>query len=103
MADEPSITRLRLVSRLASVVMIAAALLMGLWPVTGTYDSESFTCGSALLGTADDQGYGGTENYDACLRERSHLRWIALGNLTVGLVLLGAAGSSRRSPHHADA
>jgi hypothetical protein len=96
MEEEPPVKRLRLVSGLASVVMIAAALLMGLWPVAGTYDSESFTCGSAFLGTSDDLGYGGTENYDACLRERSHLRWIALGNVTVGVVLLGAVGSSRR-------
>lgn len=96
MEDGHPIKRLRLVSAVASVVMIGAALLMGLWPVAGSYDSESFTCGSAFLGTSDDLGYGGTENYDACLRERSHLRWVALGNFTVGVVLLGAAGSARR-------
>lgn len=95
MAEPSSLPRLRMVSTIAAIVMIGAALTIGLWPVAGVYDSESFNCGSAFLGTSDDGGYAGTENYDACLRERGHLRWIGLGILSVGVVLLGAAWASR--------
>jgi hypothetical protein len=81
-----------------SLALLASGLLIGLMPVGGTFDSESFTCGSSFLAT-DGTGYEGTEQYAACDRERSHLRWIASANVALGAVLLGAvsAGARRRS------
>jgi hypothetical protein len=90
---------LRLISTVVALVLLGSGLVVGFWPVSGAYDSESFSCGSALLGTADDGGYGGTREYEECDRERTHLRWIALSNLTLGVVLLGGVvWSARREP-----
>jgi hypothetical protein len=81
-----------------ALALLASGLLIGLVPVAGKFDSESFTCGSSFF-AADETGYEGTEQYDACDRERSHLRWIALANLAFGIVLLGAVSSgARRRP-----
>ena len=82
-----------------SLALLASGLLIGLVPVGGRFDSESFTCGSSFFG-ADETGYEGTEQYDACDRERGHLRWIALGNLAFGIVLLGAVSSAARTRSH---
>lgn len=87
---------LRLNSTVVSVVLLCSGLLVGFWPVGGAYDSESFSCGSAFLGTTDDGGYGGTEQYHACDRERTHLRWIALSDLALGVVLFGGVVWSAR-------
>ena len=95
MTTQSSVGRLRLTTIVASVVLIGASLVIGLWPVTGIYDSESFSCGSAFLGILDDKSYEGTEGYSACIRERSHLRWIGAG-LFLGAVLGTAASASGR-------
>lgn len=78
-----------------SLALLASGLFIGLVPVGGKFDSESFTCGSSFF-AADESGYEGTEQYDACERERSHLRWIALANLAFGIVLLSAVSSGAR-------
>jgi hypothetical protein len=95
--DRLSVGILRWAWIVAAVVLIGAALMIGMRPVNGIFDSESFTCGSAFFGTGDDQGYGGTGQYDACLRERDHLRWIAGGSLVGGVALLGAVATSARA------
>jgi hypothetical protein len=83
-------------SAVVSLALLASGLLIGLVPVGGTFDSESFTCGSSFFADAGT-GYEGTEQYDACDRERSHLRWIALTNVALGIVLLGAVSSGART------
>ncbi len=88
-----------LVATAVGFVLICAAVGIGFLPVSGTYDSESFSCGSPVLGVQDDGGYGGTEVYEACDRERVHRRWFALGALVLGAVLIGAVIlSGRRQP-----
>jgi hypothetical protein len=95
--DRLSVGILRWAWIVAAVVLICAALMIGSRPVSGIFDSESFTCGSPFLATSDDQGYGGTEPYDACLRQREHLRWIAAGSLAAGVTLLGVVATSARA------
>lgn len=73
-------------------LLILAALLIGFWPVGGSADGEDFKCGSPFLGMGRDLGYEGSEGFAACLQERSHLRWIGLGSLTLGVALGAAAG-----------
>lgn len=104
MATQPTARRrdfasgqLQIVAAIASLVLIFAAVVIGIRLVGGIYDSESFTCGSAFFGTTDDLGYGGTEQYAACLRERGHLGKIGLGSLVVGVALLGAVVASART------
>jgi hypothetical protein len=87
-----------------ATLLLLAGLFMGFFPVSGKFDSESFRCGSPFVVAADDGGYGGTEQYEACDRERRHLRLVALGSLLLGVGLLaGTASLARtRSDHRAD-
>src|SRR5262245_7965304 len=87
---------LQLVATVVGLVLVCSGLLLAFWPVGGTYDSEGFSCGSTILGTTEDGGYSGTEQYRACDRERTHLRWIALSDVALGLVLLGGVVWSAR-------
>jgi hypothetical protein len=77
-------------------VLLLAGLIMGFFPVSGTFDSESFRCGSPFVVAADDGGYGGTEQYEACDRERRHFRWPALGSLVLGIGLLAGTTTLAR-------
>jgi hypothetical protein len=92
--DRLSVGILRWAWIVAAVVLICAALMIGSRPVSGIFDSEGFTCGSPFFATSDHQGYGGTEPYDACLRQRDHLRWIAGVSLVAGVALLSAVTAS---------
>ena len=91
--------RLVVAATAVGAVLVLSGLLLGFAQVGGKYDSESFDCGSPFIATADDGGYGGTEQYDGCERERRHLRWVAGGNALLGLILLGAVASTMRTPH----
>jgi hypothetical protein len=75
---------------------------MGFFPVSGKFDSESFRCGSPFVVAADDGGYGGTEQYEACDRERRHFRWPALGGLVLGIGLFAGTTSLARRPSSRD-
>ncbi|CAM3189696.1 hypothetical protein NODU109028_02535 [Nocardioides dubius] len=76
---------------LVGSILLVAGLFVGFTPVGGHWDNESFTCGSPFLEAGDDGGYGGSEQYDACLQERSHLRPVAWGGVGLGaLSLLGS-------------
>jgi hypothetical protein len=79
-------------------VLLLAGLFMGFFPVSGKFDSESFRCGSPFVVAADDGGYGGTEQYEACERERRHFRWPALGGLVLGIGLFAGTTSLARRP-----
>lgn len=87
---------LRTASTVASLLLIFSALILGLWPVGGLEDGESFNCGSAFLGSLKDLGYEGSQGYDACLHERRHLRLAALADLVIGAGLLVVVRSERR-------
>ena len=62
--------------------------------MSGSFDSESFECGSPFMAAADDGGYGGTEAFAACDQERRHMRWVALGSLTLGTALVVSSATS---------
>jgi hypothetical protein len=79
-------------------VLLLTGLFLGFFPVSGKFDSESFRCGSPFVVAADDGGYGGTEQYEACDRERRHFRWPALGSLVLGIALLAGTTTLPRKP-----
>ena len=97
MATGPRVPSLRSASTVASLLLIFSALILGLWPIGGLEDSESFNCGSAFLGSLKDPGYEGSQGYDACLQERRHLRSAALADLAIGAGLLVVIRSESRS------
>ena len=80
-----------------AALLLLAGLFIGFFPVSGKFDSESFRCGSPFVAAADDGGYGGTEQYDACDQERGHLRWVALGSLLLGVGLFAGTASLART------
>jgi len=92
-----AVQRLRSLLRTSVVLaglVLLGSLALGLVPVGGHYDSESFRCGSAFVAVADDGGYGGTEQFRACDQERGHLRLVALSGLALGVGLLASSGTA---------
>jgi hypothetical protein len=79
-----------LVPAIVATLLILGGIFVGLVPVNGFYDSESFHCGSPITGANNEEGYGGTEQYRACNRERRHLGYYAAGGPLLGVVLLGS-------------
>jgi hypothetical protein len=98
MSPTPRSRKIQIVPFTVATLLLLAGLFMGFFPVSGTFDSESFRCGSPFVVAADDGGYGRTEQYKACDRERRHLRWVALGSLLLGLGLLAGTSSVARTP-----
>ena len=81
----------------AGVLLLAGAVI-ALVPVPGTFDSESFHCGTAIR-YDNSEGYAGSQGFADCDENRRALRFPAGGLMLVGLGIgtfqMGSA--SRRS------
>lgn len=80
---------------LAAAVLILGGLVVGFAPVPGTYEGESFHCGSPFLYDISE-GYKGSDGFADCNRTRLQRRPMALGAIGLGLVLGVAVLSSAR-------
>ncbi len=67
----------------AAVVLLAGAVL-ALLPVRGTFDSESFHCGTAFH-YDNSEGYAGSSEFAACNSHREARKAPASGLILIGL------------------
>jgi hypothetical protein len=65
-------------------VLLLAGVVLALVPVSGTFDSERFHCGTPFH-YDNSEGYAGSEGFADCTRRREALRYPAGGLLLVGL------------------
>jgi hypothetical protein len=91
---DDSVRTLRVVLAVAASVAVLSALAFALTPASGTFDSESYTCGTAFH--FDAQGYEGAPGFTACDEERKSRRLPALGLLALsGLLVVSVPRLSR--------
>lgn len=71
---------------LGAVTLIGCGLVVGFHRVAGTYDNESFQCGSPFA-YDNSEGYGGTDEFEDCNRTRKIGLPLALGSLALGIAV----------------
>jgi hypothetical protein len=82
---DDSVRTFRVVLVVAAALAVLSALAFALTPASGTFDSESYTCGTAFH--FDSQGYEGAPGFAACDEERKSRRVPAIGLLALsGLI-----------------
>jgi drug/metabolite transporter (DMT)-like permease len=71
-------------------VLLLAGVVLALVPVSGTFDSERFHCGTPFH-YDNSGGYAGSEGFADCTSRREALRYPAAGLIIAGLGIGGAA------------
>lgn len=82
-----------------ATLLVIAGLVLGLIPVGGAFDSESFHCGMPFAWSADNsEGYRGSAGFDECDSTR---KWRSVA--AVGMIAVGAGlGFLARRSHKAE-
>lgn len=76
---------------LPASLLVLGGLALGMLQVSGTYDSEDFSCGSAFVPAGGDSGYEATTEYASCDHSRRILLIVSLGALGLGFGVGGVA------------